>query len=356
MKVVSCRVAICILSICGPIRASVELTNPRAVMPAPRVIRSGKRAVFSARLSPDGRYILFPKLADPAKRMHRLVLLDTVSNKESEIAIDLPEGYESVFTRFNFFSPSGDKIALFSIKQQPNPGVSELVIYDIPSAKLISPDISGPSAMGQFDSTGKRLLVSQGHGHVALVSLDDPNATTRVASGWTHSCSPYSPYATVFGSPDPGQRRGGLILVNLKGSSTFQLPVHERNGRLDDVASQWNLDGRYVFYIDVVQKGRTRFDQITRVWDVTTKTEKATIPDAFCIGPGPASHLMVMTSTEGELANRILIYDLNSGELSPAGPSSAKPIHAWNTRILYAAPDKEGKESIFIADMEEAKN
>ncbi len=356
MKTVSCSVAICILSICGPILASVEVTNPRAVMPASRIIRSGRRALFSARLSPDGRYILFPKLADRAKQMYRLVLFDTVSNKESEIAVDFPEGYESVFTRFNFFSPSGDKIALFSMKQGPGPRLSELVIYDVAAAKLTSPGISGPSVMGQFDSTGKRLLVSKGHGQVSLVSLDDPNTAVSLVSGWTHSCSPYSSYATVFGPPNPGERRGGLTLLNLKDNSTFQLPVHERNGRLDDVTSQWNLDGRYVLYIDVVQKGRTRFDQLTRVWDVTTKTEKATIPDAFCIGPGPASHLMVMMSTEGDLANRILIYDLNTGKLTPAGPPSAEPIHAWNKRILYAAPGKDGKKSIFIADMKEANN
>lgn len=210
--------------------------------------------------------------------------------------------------------------------------------------------------MGQFDCTGKRLLVSKNNSYVAFASMDNPTLGKPVASGWVHSCSPYSPYATVFVPPNPARKQSGFTLLNLNDSKTSQLPIHERNGRLEDVTSHWNLDGRYVFYMDVAPRGQRSFDLITRVWDVTANTEKATIQNAICIGPGPASHLMVMTSMQGDLESRILIYDLNSGKLSQAGPSSAKPIHAWNNRLLYVAPDKEGKESIYIADIDESKN
>ena len=345
-----------VLSMCSQVRASVEVSNPRIILPASRIIQPRRRTAFNARLSPDGRYILFPKLADPAKRLHRLVLLDAVSKEESVIPIDLPQGYETVFTRFNFFNPSGDKIALFSIKQHPSPGTAEVVVFDISSAKLIRTNISGPSVMGQFDYTGKRLLVSMSNSYVAFASLDDLTVGKPLAQGWTHSCSPYSPYATVFVPPGRAESQSGLMLVDLKDNNTSQLPVHERNSRLDDATCQWNLDGRYVFYFDIVQKGQRSFDPITRVWDVLASAEKAAIRNAVCIGPGPASHLMVMTSMKEDPANRILIYDLNSGKLSPIGPPSARPIHAWKDYVLYVAPDKEDKENIYIAEINEVRD
>ena len=44
--------------------ASVRLVNSKALLPASRVIRPRRYAAFSARLSPDGKHLLFPSLVD----------------------------------------------------------------------------------------------------------------------------------------------------------------------------------------------------------------------------------------------------------------------------------------------------
>jgi hypothetical protein len=231
--------------------ASVRLVHPRVVLPASRLIRPGGRPEFRARLSPDGKHILFPHEVKGQDATYRLLLQDIEPGRETEIPIDLPRGYETVFTRFNFFNPAGDKLALCSLKQYPNPTVTEVVIYNIPSNKLTATNITGNAAMAQFDRTGKRLLVSQHNSYIAMASLDDYSIGKPLESGWVHSCSPYSPYATVFQPPDPLRRRIGFKLFNLELQTALELPVHEKNRALDDVTDQWSSDGKYLFYMDV---------------------------------------------------------------------------------------------------------
>ncbi len=334
----------------GETIASVRLVHRRVVLPASRLLRPGERPEFRARLSPDGKHILFPQEVKGHDLTYRLILHDIETRRETEIPLDLPRGYETVFTRFNFFNPAGDKLALFSMKQHPNPTVTEVVIYNIPSSKLTATNITGNEAMAQFDCTGKRLLVSRHNSYVAMASLDDYSIGKPLESGWVHSCSPYSPYATVFQPPDPLRRRIGFKLFNLELQTALELPVHEGNRALDDVIDQWSSDGKYLFYVDVQPREGGGQRLVNRVWDLDEKREKALVHNVICLGPGPASNLMLMASTEEADQGSVRVYDIRSGSLSGVGDKSMKAIHAWGGRILYVATEN-GTESIYVADV-----
>lgn len=284
-----------LMSIQGISSASVKVSNPKAIMSGSVIIKPNRRSEFSARLSPDGKYILFPQQIDAANDTYRFFLQNIKTADEIEIPVDLLSSYETVFTRFNFFSPKGDKLALFSIDKSQSPRVTEVVIFDIPSKKLTKTGITGNSAMAQFDSTGERLVVSIDNSRVYLASLKDFTLGAQISSGWVHSCSPYSPYTAIYLPPENQVR---FKLMNLDTKVTFDLPVHNRNSGLDDRTSQWSSDGSYMFYMDMKDDSSGNPKVVTRVWDVKSNKEKAIIPDALCLGPGPSNNLMIMISTD----------------------------------------------------------
>lgn len=340
----------CLTTIGSEAISSVNLANPKAVLPASRIISPRRRPEFSARLSPNGKHILFPQQAKNDDETYRLVLFEIDTSKETEIPIELPNGYETVFTRFNFFTPMGDKLVLFSMKQYPNPTVTEIVVYDIASKTLTRTNITGNSSMAQFDSTGKFLVVSQHNSYVALASIEDFSIEKPLQSGWVHSCSPHSPYIAIFQQPNPRHEHTGFRLLNLETKESSPLPVHEENRKLDDVTSHWNLDGRYLFYFDIALDGNNQLVPVVRVWDIKEKQEKAIVRNVACLGPGPTSDQMLMISTEGANRGNLRLYEIDSGTLSQVGDESAKGIHAWRNQIMYVAA-MNGTENIYVANI-----
>jgi hypothetical protein len=224
------------------------------------------------------------------------------------------------------------------------------VIYDIPSESITATNITGNSTMAQFDSTGQHLVVSQHNSYVVLASVNDFSIGKRLESGWVHSCSPYSPFTAVFQQPNPRQKQVGFKLIHLESQKAYPLPVHNKNRRLDDITSQWSLDGRYIFYLDIALDGNSRLTQIIRVWDVNENREKAKVHDVICLGPGPTSNLMLMASTEEADQGNVRLYDIESDSLSSVGNISLKSIHGWRDRIIYVATE-DGTERIYVADV-----
>ena len=342
----------CLTAIGGEAIAALSLVNPKAVLPASRIISSRRRPEFSARLSPDGKHILFPQKVEGQDKTYRLVLLDIERHKETEISIDLPGGYETVFTRFNFFDPSGNKLALFYLKDYPSKSMAEIVIYDIARNALTKTNIAGRSTMAQFSSTGEHLVVSQHNSYVALATLDDFALGQPLESGWVHSCSPRSPIAAIFQQPNRSEMQVGFKLLNLDSKEVTQLPVHAKNSRLDDVTSQWSLDGRYIFYLDY--EGGGRLIPVIRVWDTQEDQEKAAVENVICLGPGPTSRLMLMASADQADRGCVRAYDIVSESLSSVGDSSMKAVHAWRDRIIYVATEN-GTESLYVAEIIDEK-
>ena len=350
MKRYFCIIAVLFLFIEGMSLASVEVSNPREIMGGSVILRPNMRTEFCARLSPDGKYILFPQQVSDVENTYRLFLQNIETANRIEIPIDLPSGYETLFTRFNFFNPEGDKLALFSINREQNSTITKIVFFDITSKTLTNTGIKSNSSMAQYDFTGNRLVISNNN-VVFLTSLNDFNPGKAVMSGWVHSCSPQSPFAAIFVPPNPSRNQTEFKLLNLDTSDISDLPVHNNNKRLDDITSQWSSDGSYLFYLDVKDDSSDSLEVVTRVWDINTNKEKAIIPNTLCLGPGPANNLMIMISTENNSSgSNLYSYDLKTGGLSTIGDGSIKGIHAWKNRIVYSKTEN-GVGTICTADL-----
>jgi len=174
-----------------------------------------------------------------------------------------------------------------------------------------------------------------------------------ITSGWVHSCSTKTPFAAIF-VPKTRQNQAEFKLLNLNNYETFNLPVHSKNQGLDDIASHWSSDGSYMFYMDVKYDISGNAKQVTRVWDVNSNKEKAVIPDALCLGPGPASNLMIMISTDTNSGSgNLRSYDIKMGTLSSIGTGSIKGVHAWSRKIAYVETAEGVIGKLYIADISE---
>jgi hypothetical protein len=332
---------------CG---ANVQIGNAQVLLPAAGIVQANQRPDFCARLSPDGKYVLYLRRMAGPPQMSRPVLVATDTKKDAEIPIDVPRGYEAALTHFSFFSPDGTRLVLQSFKDAADRTNDELVIYDIPSGKLTPTGLAGPALQGQFDNTGQRLLVGQQNNTVSLVSLDKPVLGKSITEGWVHSCSPFSPYAAIFVPLDSQEASAALRLLNLSDNKTVDLPVDRRNTRLEDTAVEWSPDGRFACYFDLVEDPNKLLSPGTRIWDVQASAMKATIDRVLCLGPGPAPNLMVMSSASPEARSPLMVYDLASGALTAIGPATAKGVHAWAKHIVYVATNN-GQEDLYVADL-----
>jgi hypothetical protein len=347
---VSCAAAIGLLLTAFCFGANLQISNPQVLMPATGVARAFQSPDFCARLSPDGKYLLYVRRMAGSPQTGRPVLVATDTKKETEIPVDVPRETEAAVTQFNFFSPDSTRLVLRSFKAGAGEAVDELVIFDIPSGKLTPTGISGPATLGQFDNGGKRLVVSQKDDAVSVVSLDKPNLGNPVTKGWVHSCSPFSAYAAVLGSSDSQGAGDALRLLSLSDNKTANLPVDRRNRRLADRAVEWSLDGRFACYFDLVEDPNKLIGPGTRIWDTKTGEMKAAVQGALCIGSGPTANLMIMSAPSSDAASPMMVYDLSDGSLRPMGPTAAKGVHAWAKRIVYIATDN-GRQDLCVADL-----
>ena len=108
MKLYISFIVAILLALHGIGLASVEISNPRAIMNALIIAKSNQRADFCARLSPDGKYLLFPQQVDAIEETYKLYLQNIETADEIEIPIELTRGNQTVFTRYNFFNHHGE--------------------------------------------------------------------------------------------------------------------------------------------------------------------------------------------------------------------------------------------------------
>ena len=370
MKLCMRIIAAIFISLQGIVSASVELSNPRAIMDASIIIKPNQRTEFCARLSPDGKYILFPQQLDAIENTSTLFLQNIETGEEIKLPVVLLSGYESVFTRFNFFNPKGDKLSLVTMKKENNQNLTDLFIFDIASKEKINIGINGHLTMGQFDYSGNNLVLSLNENNIAIASLDDFRPGKLIMSGWVHSCSPKTPYAAVFVPPSrpistenrqmsieelrnliKERPKAEFKLLNLETKQSFILPTYSDNSQLDDITSHWSLDGSFLFYFDVKANDEGKQEPVARVWDVNSNAEKAVIPNVMCLGPGPKDNLMIMVSTEDNISgSNLRLYDIKTGELTSFGDGEIKGIHAWKNRIAYVKTEN-GAGTIYVADL-----
>jgi len=338
---------------------TIDLRDQKQLFELAEITKPNQNTEFSARLSPSGRYLIYPRQVGKNasnETYFKLIALNLETDKEHILPVDLPEGYQTVFTRFNFFDSSGEKLSLLQFREYPEEGY--VVLYDLKNMKEISMDSRVMAEFAMFDYTGQR-LIAKTRGPLTLVNLSGVVLFKIPSGGWIHSTSPFSKYATVFVPPMRGIRQVSrfelwdmdekMILV--------ELPMHQQNRSLDDVTAQWTLNGQYVYYIDLVERpgenGRRNMRNVTRIWDTKTNKEKTCLDDVAPIGPGPVVDSMFMTQVRGRNISEmpgLLLHRVGNDELLQFGPTNARFVHGWGMKVVYVVP-KDGKNVVFIANV-----
>ncbi len=341
----------CLLLLTAPAHSgNVKLMNDKALFPAENIASKRRmHPLFAARLNPTGTHLLYSQMvpASPPEYQTRfeMVAYELASGQENVIPVHLPSGYESVYTRFNFFNPAGDTLAMG--RYQAGEQQTDLILYDLKRKKTISTGIKGRSIQAMFDHTGN-ILYGLGR---AKIDLSDFTSRRTPIPDWTHTPSPFSPYATVFATirqQDQNRPRYSFQLWNLETETLLkELPVHEKNSGLDDISAQWTQNGRYVYYLDLSQETEeNERTLLTRVWDVTSNSQLEQVMGKQAVGPGPTKSTMVMVAHDDQQQNRIFLHDAQSNECVEIAPRTAKAIHACGKKLLYVFQDM-----VYIADI-----
>ncbi len=333
-----------------PLLIDAKLVNAKRGFPQgePLYKTPNQYYLWAMRLSSDGKHVLYPRAKGRppltpegapnwSEVKWELILRELAAGKETVLPINpIESGWQTVFTRFNFFDPTGKKLVLLNIERRkqtqesPTGGTAtavrptmKLMLYDIPSAKLTMTKIQGSQTWAKFDRTGKNLIVSKidlGLRRLGLHvgQLPALNLTPLKTEGMLQGVCPTADVICVWTPPvrtsarglearlsaltrvkeflkrgiqremrDNGPQSKGVIelqrqlrereneIEQLKKQSAAaakrergrpqrlvlhdiqadreiaELPVHERNSKLDDWETQWTADGRYLYYYDV---------------------------------------------------------------------------------------------------------
>lgn len=339
------------------------------------------------RLSPDGRKLLYSRAvggavdgADPDGRRkeqkYDLILRDLTDGKETVLPIGpVDRGFRSVPTRFNPFDPASRSLLLYRMRREVSPdgrGVRiamSLLRYDIAPGRAAELSLPAGRIFGIFDATGRNLVAAIGP-DVHLVSLADMKLKKLGIRGFPQSVCPAGNVVSVFvpplprprpPRPAPGERlrrRQGppaeLVLYDVESDKQVaHIPTHERNRSLDDLASQWTRDGRYLYYYDVetyVEGGTERLRPLVRVWDCKAGRRVGQQSEMLAVGAAPAPSSMVLVKREPKTAEAFL-HDAVTGALRQIG-GAIQVQHAAGGRIVYVKRDAAGNEGIYVADID----
>ena len=368
----------------GAVAAEPKLVNEKLVLTddLDRIINRRSWWRWQLRLSPDGKKLLYTRATSKAddapagdrqEKKYQAILHDVATGKESILPISLDRGYRTVPTRFNMFDPASRSLLMYDVHREESPdgGVRsaiKLLRYDIPSGKVEKLNWPGGGNFGLFDATGRNLVVSVGR-NVGLASLPDMKIRKLPVQGYATSVSPVGNVIAVF---VPGQRirsdhvrDGGryytmvklpasLILYDTKAEKQIaELPTHEKNSSLDDLAPQWTTDGRYVYYYDVEDAAdgsgaKTR--SVCRIWDRQAGKPAGKQSDVLAVGAGPTPSSMVLVKKDTK-AGEAFLHDGATGTLHRIG-GNIQVQHAAGGRIVYVKRDSAGNEGIYVADID----
>ena len=375
--------------------AGPELVNARRVFPEgePTWKTPRRYHLWAMRLSPDGKTALYPRAKgqplltpegapDWHKVKYEIVLRDLETKTDTVLPIHpLDSGWETVFTRFNMFDPTDTKLVLANIelmRQEAGKHTTfvrsamKIVLYDIPTGKLTPTNIEGPIAITKFGRGGNVLLVmkrSRKGMELSTAALPELELQPLKARGMLHSVCPTADVACLWSPPKrmpptvPGQRpqRGPqrLFLYDIEADKKIvELPVHPRNRSLDDLETQWTMDGGYLYYYDVREVtaeapsgSRKPTRPVARIWDRVRNKAAGRVFDAIPVGAGPTPTTMVLAKAARGGSGGVLLHDAKSGREYPLGDSSMKLVHACGTAVLYAKPTAGGASVAYIADI-----
>jgi len=362
-----------------------KLANATKVFPAsqPTYKRPNQYHAFAMRLSPDGKRVLYTRPVAGTKKSdeddrsarYELVLRELDGGKEVVLPIEpLEPGWRSVLTRFNMFDPAGKRLVLpnFKVETQQideHPAVSKMtvnwLIFNIAKGEMADTKLKGDSrGPAKFAADGQALLLTVVAGprelatEIISVSYKFGVQKRLSAPGWVQSVCPAGDVGVFFVPPARPAAPPQLVLWDLKTDKELaEVPTNPRNGKLDDLETQWTADGRYLYYVDVDEvpakgeAGHPTYRSVTRIWDRQAGKLAGMVSDTVPVGPGPGQ-LMVLAKRTKAGSGGFLLHDAASGKEYPLGDASKKLIHAAGGKVIYAQEsDDSDAEDVSVANI-----
>jgi len=370
-----------------------QLINERIILPGDTGAVMGT-SIFDSqkgliRLSPDGKKVLFyrSELLEVNGRkggVVRLVLRNLADGKE--IVLPFP-AVSKMFATYlpmlscssNPFNKTGDKIVLGVGVDTNNDGILDLksekmkaVVFDTITSKTVDLSVTGAMVSAGYSRGGDQYIVSV---------IEQQNAKkVRFLTSSTEELKWQE--CDLTGIPRAISPDNGLVMLvkssQLKtGRHTRELPtdllIHdlEQNKEITTLPTfkfkgalsmyvyvfvpQWVTSGTHLHYIDLIRtSGRPVHG--TKIWDKKLRTITQELPNVIPIGPFKTESSMILVRVNevkegGSKMEEIMIRDAASNKTWTIPISDTRILGTHRGSIIYAKKDKNGTESVFMAQV-----
>ena len=404
---------LCVLAMSAVARAAdgPKLVGEKEIMKLDEnIIAYGQnRGIYSMRLSPDGRRVLYIRRkiykitsADGKQRDRRgykLILRDLKTGKETPVPVPALFGgdFAAAWLSMTVFDPTGKTLVVPASQDANKNDLMERTerckagLYDIASGKLTILDVEGNIAFPTFHPNGKTLVVlaieragASRDAKVHITPRDKIKFRKLSRAGMIRSISPTSDLMVMMLLTEGERPRPGkCVLYDLKTDTVkAELAGQEQSRRIMEHHPQWTADGRYVYHViikDEERDGRHHSEILTRIWDVKAGREVSILSGVAPIGPGPGKGTMVLIRLPGpqmtppapraaagdgpakpqppapEVKREILLHaqdDKTLGrDLHRLGDTSIRPISTQGEWRLFIRKDADGKEKACLAEI-----
>jgi len=332
------------------------------------------KGVWSMRLSPDGRRVLYARkkmykvTSDDGtqrdRRGYKFVLRDLKTGKDTMVPVPalFSDDFAVACLSMTVFDPTGKTLIVPAGRDGNKNGLTERTerckagLYDIASGKLTILGVEGNIILPTFHPNGKTLVVLAVEGgdrgptdvKVHITPTDKTKFRTLSKAGLIRNISPTSDLmVTVLVSEGEGEgkglRPGRCVLYDMKTDTVkAELADKDQGRRLTEHNPQWTSDGRYIYHVITKNErrdGRSHREILTRIWDVKAGKEAGILSGVAPVGPGPGKGTMVLVRFPARplmppRAPRAAGGDNDAAKAQPAAPRVTQEI------VLHAQDDK----------------
>jgi len=324
---------------------------------------------FEMSLSPDGRHLLFTKIAETGTKsaeeplfQREPYLLDTASGEVTKLPFDpLPGNISLTAWMTRTFTSDGRYIHAWQAERQT-------VLYDIANRTervIEEPDcrniISDESASDLYvTSSASRLSLwggwSDNDFRVAIIPIKGGKTERFPLTGILQLATNRN-RVVVYSRTREGAAYSVQDLPNKR--TLFSFPVHPTEDLEAIFYVFWTLDGRYLCFPDKGWIDRDSTGQATdtgdvmRVWDSVTN-ETHTFGNCVGIAPGPGPHLALALDSAAFRDLAVIVVDIRNGWRWPVPVTHrhrficASGKYVVYRRYVRETPDKTKMQIILV--------
>lgn len=327
-----------------------------------RDLGNSKPLLSSARLSPDGKRLLYMQVEPvprPEKfdgiwtvRRCRLVLRDVASGKD--VLLPLPDlmREEPLYSLLGkpIFDRRSERIAVFAGIDADKNGVYDphteqlqASVYDIAARTLDAVNVTGLAVVPMFDRAGRLMATTwdrkNSHGQtVIFADLKGKPVATKIP-GVPLALS--ATHAAVMTADKPDAKKSQppkvhLLLWDLaKDSSVAELPLAPDNAAIDEVPPCFSSDGKFLYYLDLATAGG-KPQPMTRVYDLQRNKVVEVLDNSYPAGAGPGNTVLIaQMEAGGKVTQRVLLHDAARGASAVLDDSRLEVIWAADGQIVF---------------------